>query len=188
VPAEGAPRRSSRRSHGATATTGSGRLPSVPGPPRPLAGTGGYPHDGLPALARSRSGRRPAPGVEGTGKHRERPATGDSNHAVASELPAPARKPEPQLTKTSAGPEGRQPPTTRTPAASPSGRPRGLPARQRETSRGSPAPARSSAGREGSRQSYSACRVAGVSWTPSTRPMDGVAQNCSIDSPICSVT
>ena len=41
-------------------------------------------------LARSWSGRRPAPRAEGTGKARERPAPGDSNQAVASAQPAPA--------------------------------------------------------------------------------------------------
>ena len=39
-----------------------------------------------PVLARSWSGGRSAPGAEGTGKGREPPATGDSNHALASEV------------------------------------------------------------------------------------------------------
>lgn len=53
----------------------------------------GYPHDGLsePCPFLERNGAL-APGAEGTGKARERPAAGDRNQAVASELP---HQPEP---------------------------------------------------------------------------------------------
>jgi Rv0078B-related antitoxin len=57
----------------------------------------------VPVLARSWSTRRPAPGAEGTGKDRERAATANRNHALASEQPAPAGEPESQPTGNPAG-------------------------------------------------------------------------------------
>jgi hypothetical protein len=68
-------------------------------------------------LARSRSGRRCALGAEGTGKARERPATGDRNHPLASEQPAAAGNP--QTSASSDLDRTRRPAAARTPAATP---------------------------------------------------------------------
>ena len=68
----------------------------------------------------------PAPRAEGTGTGRERPATRDSGHPPASELPQPAETPNPSRQKPRPGPKDSNPAATRTPAPALARRPREL--------------------------------------------------------------
>ena len=65
--------------------------------PRPRSASVDDPHDVIPGLARPWSGGRSAPGAEGTGKGREPPADGNSDHPLASEgLSHPQRETTPR--------------------------------------------------------------------------------------------
>jgi hypothetical protein len=72
---------------------GQGRRAARSGITQPLPAPAGDPHDLLVGPCPCLSGRPFAPGAEGMGTERERPATGYRNHALASELPH-QRKPE----------------------------------------------------------------------------------------------
>jgi hypothetical protein len=63
----------------------------------------------------------PAPGPEGTGKARERPATGHGNHPLASELPPPTGNPGLQPTEPQSDRKDSNPAATRADAVTVSG-------------------------------------------------------------------
>jgi hypothetical protein len=134
---------------------GRGRRPSVPGPPRPLAGTGGYPQDGLSGpcpfperkAPRAWSGRN-GQGPRAPGHRRQRPRSRERTTRTSQK---PGTSADENLSRTGRTATGHYPHTGTQLVRETTG----LPAR-------APAPdiARqprfcgSSAGRAGSRQSY----------------------------------